>query len=285
MHESSYIKVQSFVNNYVDLTSGKMIKILDVGSMTVVADALTYRSIFVDKNVQYVGLDVAPGLNVDFVPVDPYSWSEIDDESFDVVISGQAFEHIPYFWITAAEMSRVLKPGGLLCLVAPSSGAVHRYPVDCWRFYPDSAQAITQYAGLELIEANMEQNRLRKRVRTDWKETIIIARKPSSHDTVTTARLKSIVASRPNKEFVDLKIGSGQAIKHYESTVRISLVGYAMKSIRRSIFSLWRHRLIPIIRKNVKKIIGYDQDQKQTGLKSWLKSKIQNILKKYRNTR
>ena len=145
-------------------------------------------------------------------------------------------------------MSRVLKPGGLLCLVAPSSGAVHRYPVDCWRFYPDSAQAITQYAGLELIEANMEQNRLRKRVRTDWKETIVIARKSSSHDTATTARLKSLVESRPNIEFVDLNIGSGQTIKHYESAVRISL-------------------------------IGYDQNGEQTALKSWLKFKIQNILK------
>ena len=281
MHESSYIKVQSFINNYVDFTSDKLIKILDVGSMIVDTGALTYRNIFVEREVQYIGLDVAPGLNVDFVPADPYSWNEMDDESIDIIISGQAFEHIPYFWITAAEMSRVLKPGGLLCLVAPSSGAVHRFPVDCWRFYPDSAQAITQYVGLELIEADMEQSGLRKRVRTDWRETLIVGRKTFTHDSNTVARLKSIVESRPNKEFVDLKIGSGQAITQYENEVRISLVRYTLKSLKRSIFSLWRHRLIPIVRKYTKKIIGYDQNNKQTVLKIWLKSKIQNILKKH----
>lgn len=84
-------------------------------------------------------------------------------------------------------MSRVLKPGGLLCLIFPSSGAVHRYPFDCWRFYPDSAQAITQFAGLELLEADTEQSGFRKRVQTDWKETFVIARKTSAHDVVTSA--------------------------------------------------------------------------------------------------
>jgi SAM-dependent methyltransferase len=137
MHESSYLKMQGFVDNYVNFSNHELTRVLDVGSMIVVPNALTYRTIFKDRNVEYVGLDVEPGLNVDYVPKDPYSWQEIGDDSFDVIVSGQAFEHVPYFWITAAEMSRVLKPGGLLCLVFPSSGAVHRYPFDCWRFYPD----------------------------------------------------------------------------------------------------------------------------------------------------
>jgi SAM-dependent methyltransferase len=259
MHESSYIKVQSFVENYVDFSSESPIKVLDVGSMIVVPGALTYRSIFKEKKVQYIGLDVAPGLNVDYVPADPYSWSEIPDESIDVVISGQAFEHVPYFWITAAEMSRVLKPRGFLCLVFPSSGAVHRYPFDCWRFYPDSAQALTQFTGLQLIEADTEQSGFRKRVRTDWRETLVIAHKSSAHDEATSSRLRSIVASRPLTEFVDLKLKKGPAITQYENVVKISFVMYGFKSIRRSIFSIWRHRLIPIARVMVKKLIRHDQ--------------------------
>ena len=33
--------------------------------------------------------------------------------------------------------SRVLVPGGLACIIAPGAQGVHRFPVDCWRFYPD----------------------------------------------------------------------------------------------------------------------------------------------------
>ena len=40
---------------------------------------------------------------------------------------------------------RILKPEGLFYLNAPSAGSVHRYPVDCWRFYPDSGLALTNW--------------------------------------------------------------------------------------------------------------------------------------------
>lgn len=246
--------MQSFADNYVKFDNQDLIRVLDVGSRIVIPNALTYRTFFSDKNVEYVGLDVEPGLNVDYVPKDPYSWDEIGDDSFDVIVSGQAFEHAPYFWITSAEMSRVLKPGGLLCLIFPSSGAVHRYPFDCWRFYPDSAQAITQFAGLELIEADTEQSGFRKRVRTNWKDTFVIARKTTAHDEATSKRLRSIVAGRPSTEFVDLKIKRGPAITQYENAVKISFVVYGLASMKRFIFSLWRHRLLL-----VKKLIRYDQ--------------------------
>ena len=85
---------------------------------------------------EYSGLDVEKGPNVDIVVENPYDW-EIPDSSYDVVISGQAFEHIEFFWLTFLEMARVLKPQGLIILIAPSRGPQHRYPVDCWRFYPD----------------------------------------------------------------------------------------------------------------------------------------------------
>jgi len=264
MHESSYIKVQSFVENYVDFSTDSVIKVLDVGSMIVTPGALSYRSIFEGKKVQYIGLDVAQGLNVDFVPADPYSWTDIPDESIDVIISGQAFEHVPYFWITAAEMSRVLKPNGFVCLVFPSSGAVHRYPFDCWRFYPDSAQALTQFTGLELIEADTEQSGFRKRFRIDWKETLVIAHKSASHDKETIMRLKSIVESRPRSEFSDLKVTRGPAIMEYEKAVRVSLLAYGINLVQRFVLRIWRHRIIPILRKSVKTLIRYDKQKNQS---------------------
>jgi SAM-dependent methyltransferase len=43
-------------------------------------------------------------------------------------------------------MLRVLKPHGLLYINVPSNGDFHRYPVDCWRFYPDSGRALVTWA-------------------------------------------------------------------------------------------------------------------------------------------
>lgn len=97
MHESSYLKMQGFADNYVRFPDRNLIRVLDVGSMIVVPNALTYQTIFSDKSVEYIGLDVEPGLNVDYIPKDPYSWEEIGDDSFDVIVSGQAFEHAPIF--------------------------------------------------------------------------------------------------------------------------------------------------------------------------------------------
>ncbi len=43
-----------------------------------------------------------------------------EDASFDVVASHQAIEHIPDPQTAIREMIRVLKPGGILCIVAPN---------------------------------------------------------------------------------------------------------------------------------------------------------------------
>lgn len=42
-----------------------------------------------------------------------------DDDSFDLVMSNAMLEHDPFFWLSLAEMRRVLKPGGLLIVGVP----------------------------------------------------------------------------------------------------------------------------------------------------------------------
>lgn len=41
----------------------------------------------------------------------------------------------------------------MVCIVAPSRGPEHRYPLDCWRYYPDGLSALAKWAGLSVIEA------------------------------------------------------------------------------------------------------------------------------------
>ncbi|MBA4373180.1 MAG: hypothetical protein C0402_10010 [Thermodesulfovibrio sp.] len=151
MHKSSY----SIITRFRDLVDknfkNEKIRVLDVGSYGVNG---TYKEIFSDpQKYDYVGLDVNPGPNVDYVPADSYSWPELKDEAFEVIISGQAFEHIEFPWLVIDEMKRTLKKNGLICIVAPSRGPEHKYPVDCWRYYPDGFRALAKWAGLEVLES------------------------------------------------------------------------------------------------------------------------------------
>lgn len=151
MHQSSFHIITRF-RELVDKNYPQSgIEVLDVGSYGVNG---TYKEIFSDTvKYHYTGLDVNAGPNVDYVPADPYNWPELPDESFDVIISGQAFEHIEHPWLIMEEMSRVLKKNGLICIVAPSRGPEHKYPVDCWRYYPDGFRALAKWVDLQVIDA------------------------------------------------------------------------------------------------------------------------------------
>jgi SAM-dependent methyltransferase len=124
--------------------------ILDLGSQDFNG---SYRSLLDHAPWRYLGVDMAPGKNVDVVLRDPYYWREIKAGSADVIVSGQTFEHTEFFWLSLREMARALRVGGLVCIIAPSAGDEHRYPVDCWRVYPDGLRAAARYAGLETVEA------------------------------------------------------------------------------------------------------------------------------------
>lgn len=151
MHLSSYNHMQALVERY--LAAGESRRIYDLGSCDVNG---SYRKLFERPGWDYRGIDLEPGPNVDIVLETPYR-VPVASGSADLVISGQAFEHIEFFWLTWLELVRVLVPGGLIFLIAPSRGPEHRHPVDCWRFYPDSYRALARYASLELLE-----------VATDW---------------------------------------------------------------------------------------------------------------------
>ena len=149
MHASSLRKAGVFINEYVK----KGDRVLDVGSAIVQKNihGVSYRSLFPLGYVEYTGLDIVEGNNVDLVAKDPYKWTELEDNSFDIVISGQVFEHCEFFWLVFEEMTRVLKPGGYMWILAPKIHMQHKHPVDCWRFYPDSMEALAKYVGIKCI--------------------------------------------------------------------------------------------------------------------------------------
>jgi hypothetical protein len=197
VHQSSMEAMAGFVDQYLADRRGTPLRVLDVGSMNVNG---TYRTLFEQPGWSYTGLDLEPGPGVDLVLTSTHDWRSVPSDSYDIVITGQAFEHMEFPWITVLHVTRALAPGGLLCLIVPSGGEEHRYPVDCWRFYPDGVAALARWGDLEPLSTTTawpgtatypdESER--------WADTVLVARKPIVHSPVrrTFGNLKRAVLVR-----------------------------------------------------------------------------------------
>lgn len=171
--------MRAFRDKYLEQKKNESLLILDIGSQEVHENG-SYKPLFQEySNWTYRGVDMVPGNNVDIVLDDTYNWSQIQSNSVDVIISGQAFEHIEYFWLSMMEVARVLRPGGICCIIAPSSGYEHRYPVDCWRFYPDGFRAMANYAKLTPVETytQWEDSTAYDEGTNCWHDSVLIAKK------------------------------------------------------------------------------------------------------------
>lgn len=146
MHPSAMKNCQYFFDVYArELKSGL---VLDIGSQ----DVNGSLSEVCPKKLSYVGIDFVDGKGVDVILKDPYSLPFPDNHA-DIIVSSSCFEHSEMFWVVFLEIMRVLKPTGIFYLNVPSNGSFHRYPVDCWRFYPDSGKALETWAKHNKINA------------------------------------------------------------------------------------------------------------------------------------
>lgn len=167
-----------FIENYLSENQ----KVLDVGACD---HNGSYRELFEKFGHEYYGLDMIDSPNVDILVENPYDWSNIPDDSFDVVVSGQTFEHNEFFWVTMDQMTRVLKKEGLMCIVAPCCWKEHRYPVDCYRFFTDGMMALARYNSLIPLHAHTNCAPSKSKKHLEWfsrdnTDSMLIAKKPYS---------------------------------------------------------------------------------------------------------
>jgi SAM-dependent methyltransferase len=180
MHDTAMLIGQRFFQTYANGASG--LKILDLGSQDVNGSLRTVAP----PGCEYVGVDFADAKGVDVVLTDPYKLP-FEDESFDICVSANCFEHSEFFWLSFLEIVRVLKPEGLFYLDVPFNGAFHRYPVDCWRFYPDSGMALRNWGRrnnypLELLESfvgNQQRQMMNDFVAVFLKDRTHVAKHPN----------------------------------------------------------------------------------------------------------
>ncbi len=208
MHFSSYDRMAEFARDYLETRRSEPLTIIDLGSCDYNG---SYREIFDQKPWRYIGVDLTPGKNVDLILREAYHWRELKTESVDVLVSGQTFEHTEFLWETILEIARVLKPSGFCCIIAPATGAEHRFPVDCWRIFADGFNALARYAGLEVLRAHTHWEELAKydAESNKWHESILIARKSQESLGRRTRRRLFGVARRwlhPLPQRIDAKI-------------------------------------------------------------------------------
>ncbi|MBA4108228.1 MAG: methyltransferase type 11 [Leptothrix sp. (in: Bacteria)] len=140
MHTTAMKNADMFFKTYMGPDyQGKVI--VEIGSQDVNG---SIRSVAPAGN-DYIGIDFVEGPGVDLVLKNPYKLP-LEDNSVDCFVSSSVFEHSEMFWLLFIEIIRVLKPNGLFYMNVPSNGPFHRYPVDCWRFYPDSGAALAKWA-------------------------------------------------------------------------------------------------------------------------------------------
>lgn len=89
--------------------------VLDIGSLDINGNNQQY---FTDCN--YIGVDIAYGRNVDIVS----KGHELGfpDNTFDVIISTECFEHDQYYVDTIKNIYRMLRPGGLFVFTCATTG-------------------------------------------------------------------------------------------------------------------------------------------------------------------
>ena len=158
MHPTAMSNCKSFFDAYSKcFTQSKKTKVVEIGSQDVNG---SLRSV-APSEFEYIGVDFQVAKGVDIVLDDPYSLP-FDNESVDIVLSSSCFEHSEMFWLVFLEVMRILKPAGIFYLNAPSSGSFHRYPVDCWRFYPDSGRAMVSWSKRNGLNAQLLESYIQK---------------------------------------------------------------------------------------------------------------------------
>lgn len=175
MHNSAMVNCELFFQTYKNsFPFDKNTRVIEIGSQDVNG---SLRQVC-PQEFDYIGVDFQIAKGVDIVLDDPYNLP-FENESADIVISSSCFEHSEMFWLVFLEVLRILKPKGLFYLNAPSTGGFHRYPVDCWRFYPDSGKALNTWAKRNGFNSEVLESYTHKG--EEWQDFVSVFLKDSAH--------------------------------------------------------------------------------------------------------
>lgn len=148
----------------------KGLKVLEIGPSSYPSP---FQKVVNDPSVQWDTIDFVDTSSIDdeafknltYQLKSPYDFP-IEDETYDIILSGQVMEHVDKIWTWMKELKRLSKKGGKIITISPVSWPYHEAPIDCWRIYPAAAEALADELGLEVKLAtfeSLEDAELRKR--------------------------------------------------------------------------------------------------------------------------
>lgn len=150
------------LENYLPKNEGPpdapRLKVLDLGRFD--DDERRGELLKTNPRLDYFCLEADPGGPAnEKIAAEPYHWPQYADETFDLLVSTHALEHIKFPWRALTEAARVLKPGGLLIVIEPglpqrvkgiARPSLNRHPglPDFYRFSSEGLAALAESAGL-----------------------------------------------------------------------------------------------------------------------------------------
>ena len=205
MHDTAMEYGGTFFRTYLAGTEG--LKIVDVGAQDVNGSLRTHNM----PTNTYIGVDFVAGRGVDIILEDAYKLP-FADNSIDAVVCSSCFEHSEFFWELFIEVLRILKPTGLFYLNAPSNGGFHRYPVDCWRFYPDSGRALERWAKYKGLNPALLESFTGVQKQDIWNDFVAVFVKDESHVGKYPARMIDSI-----RRYSNGMIYGSDEIRHFEA--------------------------------------------------------------------
>ncbi len=157
MYEGDYSKMHWFKESF--LSENSQLDILGMGFLNN-DDIIKYNQIFSSSHWNYTSLDIEKSNNADIVANDIYNIDEIEDNSFDVVVSSKFFEYLKFYWKTFGEIKRILKPQGYAFIVVSSSVSNDRPYKVYNRFKKEYLLKLAEYFDFEVIHVlyNEDEN-------------------------------------------------------------------------------------------------------------------------------
>lgn len=120
---------------------------LDIG-----CGAMPYRDVVKNSVDSYDGLDVEPRSAAVRYRCSVTDMGIVPAESYDTILCTEVLEHVTAPQVAAAEIARVLRPGGSLVITVPFLGRLHEEPADYYRYTRYGITTILESVGFEVIE-------------------------------------------------------------------------------------------------------------------------------------
>ncbi len=139
---------ENFIAHLAQFSSGA---VLEIGSRARSAVTRRHR---IPERLEYVGLDVLAGPNVDVVG-DAHELSHLfAGKKFVAAFSTSVFEHLAMPWKVALELNRVLVRGGIVYTSTHQTFPMHDEPWDFWRYSQYTWGCLfNAQTGFEIVES------------------------------------------------------------------------------------------------------------------------------------